>query len=355
MTHNNHVVILGPSETRNYFGGVAIFCEGVARASSEITGRSLLLNTEEHQQYVDGEMTERSDHGWLRFFSKLISAVRRQPELIVLQLQYGLLAPLIRLLAPSHCRIFFYAHGFPPASYSWIRRNGILLAYRVGRAFSGQFLANSSYTASILEAVWGFKVDKTVNPSVSEAFLKELTNADHSAKTKAPQHFLYIGRITREKGLEDIIQCLSLLSLEGACLDVIGDGPELAHVEAFARNAKVKVNFLGRMTQQGVANALTTYRSFVSANRHEPYGITYAEAALSGCHVYCPPSGGQIDIARLMPGHFTFIDFQQGTTAAQELESSLRLRLNSPAPAPSPDPGIAEKFHYRECARQLLS
>ncbi len=83
-------------------------------------------------------------------------------------------------------------------------------------------------------------------------------------KKEKREGLLFVGRISREKGLEVVIQAVANLIKEGTKnvkLKVIGDGPEKEKMENLAKELKIAKNiiFLGRIDEEEKLNAI--YRS----------------------------------------------------------------------------------------------
>jgi glycosyltransferase involved in cell wall biosynthesis len=71
-------------------------------------------------------------------------------------------------------------------------------------------------------------------------------------------YLLYIGRLSREKGVQTLLKALQQIKIPTA-LKIVGDGPERQQLESIASSSNIPVQFTGYLTgielQQAVANA----------------------------------------------------------------------------------------------------
>lgn len=86
---------------------------------------------------------------------------------------------------------------------------------------------------------------------------------DPGPRPRGPEHsrdVLFIGRISREKGLHVLLEAWAAAAPQGLRLVVIGDGPQRAELE---RHAGASVVFTGRQNAEAVQAALLTARALV--------------------------------------------------------------------------------------------
>lgn len=100
-----------------------------------------------------------------------------------------------------------------------------------------------------------------------------------------PFRLICVGRLTREKRFEDVLEALALSRAHshehGAGLVVVGDGPKRSYLESRARALGLAdvVRFVGMRTD---ARALVKgATAFIQASSYEGYGRTILEAALA--------------------------------------------------------------------------
>ena len=99
---------------------------------------------------------------------------------------------------------------------------------------------------------------------------------------------VYVGRLAREKNLEEVLECRAALS-GNVTLLLVGDGPERAALEekAQALGIRDKVVFAGMVAREKVADYYRLGDVFVSASSSETQGLTYAEALAAGLPALC--------------------------------------------------------------------
>jgi glycosyltransferase involved in cell wall biosynthesis len=102
---------------------------------------------------------------------------------------------------------------------------------------------------------------------------------------------LYVGRLAREKRIEDLAPVLR--ALPGAALAIVGDGPERQALErAFAG---LPVTFTGWLRGEELAAAYASADVFVFPSDSETFGNVVLEAMASGLPVVAPAAGGVLD------------------------------------------------------------
>ncbi len=99
---------------------------------------------------------------------------------------------------------------------------------------------------------------------------------------------VYVGRLAREKNLEEVLECRAALGGDLTLL-LVGDGPERAALEsrAEALGIRDKVVFAGMVDRRRVADYYRLGDVFVSASSSETQGLTYAEALAAGLPALC--------------------------------------------------------------------
>jgi phosphatidylinositol alpha-1,6-mannosyltransferase len=100
---------------------------------------------------------------------------------------------------------------------------------------------------------------------------------------------VFVGRLVERKGVDRLIEALALLPQRDAVLNVVGDGPQRAALEALARERGVgeRVHFRGAVDDDARDRALAEAWCFAMPSRAkggdvEGFGIVYLEAAMAG-------------------------------------------------------------------------
>jgi len=95
-----------------------------------------------------------------------------------------------------------------------------------------------------------------------------------------------VGRLSPEKGVDELIKCLSLL--KGCALWLVGDGPSRPALEILAHTLNVPVRFLGYQKGEALHAAYSVADCFVCPSLTETFGQTVNEALASQVRVALP-------------------------------------------------------------------
>ncbi|HWO89620.1 MAG TPA: glycosyltransferase [Gemmatimonadales bacterium] len=109
---------------------------------------------------------------------------------------------------------------------------------------------------------------------------------------------LFVGRLTRQKGVHDLLEALSILKRQGLSVDltIVGDGPERANLKAQAIAAALPVVFAGYVPPDEVGRHFVGKRLFCLPAYEEGLGLVVAEALTQGVPVVATRSGGIPDL-----------------------------------------------------------
>lgn len=146
-------------------------------------------------------------------------------------------------------------------------------------------------------AVWGRGVDGAVfSPAWRSLELRREVGVRESELV-----VLYVGRVAREKGLDDLLEAMRLL---GALPDappcrllVVGDGPDLERCRA---RAVERVVFLGRRTGRELSRLYASADLFVFPSTTDTFGNVTLEAMASGLPVIA--ADGPVNRELVVPG-----------------------------------------------------
>ncbi|MBI3741527.1 MAG: glycosyltransferase family 4 protein, partial [Chloroflexi bacterium] len=138
---------------------------------------------------------------------------------------------------------------------------------------------------------------RVVPMPVAPAFLNFELPADHA---RSPRKILTVARLTKQKNIETLLEAMiPLQRILRAELRIIGDGPERAALEKFARARNLtNVEFLGAVPQKDLPRYYAECAVFVLPSIREGMGLVLAEALLCGAPVIAVNSGGVTDIAQ---------------------------------------------------------
>lgn len=100
---------------------------------------------------------------------------------------------------------------------------------------------------------------------------------------------IYLGRLAKEKNVDEIISFLAGNRDKKIKLMIVGDGPYRKDLEEKSKRANVseRVIFTGMVPPEKVVNFYRAGDVFVSASTSETQGLTYMEAMASGLPILC--------------------------------------------------------------------
>lgn len=100
---------------------------------------------------------------------------------------------------------------------------------------------------------------------------------------------LYVGRLAKEKNIEELLRFQKKTAAYGTVLVLVGDGPARKELEEYTKNLGIEdsVYFLGMVAPEQVGKYYRAGDLFVSASTSETQGLTYAEALASGLPLLC--------------------------------------------------------------------
>jgi glycosyltransferase involved in cell wall biosynthesis len=121
--------------------------------------------------------------------------------------------------------------------------------------------------------------------------------------TACPSHwnrFVYFGQLDPRKGVDLLIRAVAKMKDRSCELDIIGDGPARADLEALSRSLGVrdKVNFLGTLPSAGLQAKLPGYAFAVVPSRFDGWGMAVNESLQAGIPVLASDRVGAAELVR---------------------------------------------------------
>ncbi len=175
------------------------------------------------------------------------------------------------------------------------------------------------------------KAQLEVLPNPVDADAIRAPGSDFAMHWSGPgPHLLAIGRLSREKGFDLLLEAFSSLRLKypGAQLRVLGDGPEREALEALRSDLKLEasVQFVGYVSRPESFFPGATL--FVLPSRQEGLPNALLEAAVGGLGIVALPcSDGVVSLLRGRPGAWVASE-----VSSRELTGALLLALHATRP-----------------------
>ncbi len=180
--------------------------------------------------------------------------------------------------------------------------------------------------------------------------------SDWEGRANEP-HFLYVGRLSAEKGLEDLFQAFSAVTAAHprARLDLVGTGPlaEQLKSRVAALGMGTAISFLGTKSLEDTSDLFLKCTALVLPSLSEPWGLVVNESLSYGCPVVVSSACGCVP--DLVMDGVTGYSFEAGNVAAlhRSLRSVIQLSVNREAVARSCLAVIAN-FTPERSATQIL-
>jgi glycosyltransferase involved in cell wall biosynthesis len=125
------------------------------------------------------------------------------------------------------------------------------------------------------------------------AYIPNFIDCTHApVQTAGGEYLLYIGRLSREKGIGTLIQAYSRLD-RTVPLMIVGDGPEREYLEQEARSSGMNITFTGYLRGEGLTDALYRAKGVVIPSEwYENAPMSILEAFAAGKPVIGSRIGG---------------------------------------------------------------
>lgn len=193
----------------------------------------------------------------------------------------------------SYLKIVAYAHCEAEDMLSGVGKLSIKDKIIVNSfANSDRVIAISSAVRSSLIDCFGLQENKicVVHNGVDLSRFKP----KHNYEMHNPIKLLYVGRLVKEKGVQNILFALSKLSetIDNWSFDIVGEGEYRNNLEDYTKKLGLtrRVQFLGR--RDDIPEILEKHDIFVHMPASEGFGITIIEAMAAGLVCVCAARGG---------------------------------------------------------------
>ena len=281
------IAILGPALSKETSGGVAVFDEGIYFGFKEIGHDPYLIsiNQSEHIETLSFSNNGKPTDAYFkrRKIAKIIQKI--QPDLVITSLHYSLGIKTYKKYYPS-AKYVQVLHGFPCSING--RSKAALTNYCIRRVHK-QF----DYVVAV--SYLTYAINKKMNNINCNSIIPNGCNFSNSKKETNDRKydFVYVGRLFKDKEVEMI--CEAFIKAKRVNKDLKFAVAGFGEMEDLFKKGRFKVDeieYLGRLTQDGVSSLLNKTKFLVSLNSLEPFGIVFAEAIVNGCNIVTQSTSG---------------------------------------------------------------
>jgi len=125
-------------------------------------------------------------------------------------------------------------------------------------------------------------------------FPNYLKHIETKENNEPQDYILYAGRLSKEKGVEELIKSYLSSDLENISLKIIGNGP--MYSELIEKYSKMNVEFLGQISNSEVIKIMVNSKAVVTATKlFEGQPTLLCEASMLGVPSIFPQTGGISD------------------------------------------------------------
>lgn len=134
----------------------------------------------------------------------------------------------------------------------------------------------------------------SIDENKLEIFPNFLRYIESKERTSVDNYILYAGRISKEKGIEELIESFLSLDLQDIKLKIIGDGP--MYKELSEKYSNLNIQFLGQISNSQVITIMTNARAVITATKlYEGQPTLLCEASMLSVPSIYPKTGGISD------------------------------------------------------------
>lgn len=292
------IIILGPVNTKTYYGGVAVFDEELALGFKQIGWKSCIVTESKNIIHND----KINIYAGMSFIEIVNFIKQQKPDYVLASLTYG----KYFLFLPSKIKKIYFLHGFFTCSHYGFFKSILASTYqKIMLKYADYTLANSYFTKMINEDLFNINVNNVVHLGISNKFINSNININ-----KKKNSILFVGRLVDVKKADKLIEAFVILKNMNIdfTANIVGDGPLYNKIYKIIQQNRLKVNLLGRLYEYEINRLYANSEVFVSLNPSEPMGIVFLEAMYNDCKIVCPHTGGQVELLEGINNVVSFVN-----------------------------------------------
>jgi glycosyltransferase involved in cell wall biosynthesis len=173
------------------------------------------------------------------------------------------------------------SHDLGPRA-GWRRAvKGTVVPRLLGRAESVLVVGSMARDSVVARGADPERVRVFANTVDVDAWAERVARAD-VRRTGEEVRVLSAGRLAPEKGHDTLVRALAAAGDPRLALAIAGEGQERAGLERLATELRVRLDLLGDLGPDRLAEAYASADVFALLSTHEPWGVVVNEAAASG-------------------------------------------------------------------------
>lgn len=310
------VYILGPVTTNTYYGGVAVFDEGLADGFRIIGHQVTLLTNQKNAPDATNEGIEIKKINYSSI-SKLLK--KDKPDYIITELAY---AKYLFGLKNVGIRVY-YLHGFFNQGFYGVIKAKLAVMYQKLLLKNCDItFANSHFTAMVNQDFFGIHTDRVFHVGVKQNFIDKVKI---NKTVKEENSVLFAARLVEAKRGMVFLKAIRELVKQNVSIHayIAGDGNEFLTLKKYVEENDLPVTMLGRLSLDELMDYYCRSEVFVSLDPSEPFGIVFAEALICGCKIVSPYTGGQNEIVDTNPLTRSCVDVTRTEDVAEGIARML--------------------------------
>lgn len=187
-----------------------------------------------------------------------------------------------------------YTHYFSPIK-SWGRGIVASLTRRILKQTDGVIAPSRKvYTLlnryGVKQRIFIIPTGINLPPKANVNHEKRLSDLKESlAIPQDKKVILFVGRLAKEKNLDEIFEFINRFNQTNLVLLIVGDGPYRLALESYAKDLSINkdIIFTGMIPSHRINDYYSIADVFVSASTSETQGLTYIEALSNGIPIIC--------------------------------------------------------------------